>query len=242
MTLPSTPSTNSALAAMCSTDSPHGLTVATPCQSAGRGQRGNSWEAEPGKNLTFSTLLRPTWIEAAGQFAISEAVSLAVVDFLDRRLRPCGMKAAIKWPNDIYVGDCKICGILIENTIAGKTITRSIAGIGVNINQTVFRSDAPNPTSLALLTGRQYPLQGMIEEIVEEILKLLTVPDIHKRYISRLWRRTGLHPYVEPGGEAFMASIQDIAPTGHLSLKDESGRLRTFAFKEVAAVLPGAER
>ena len=125
---------------------PHATVVSTYNQTAGRGQRGNSWESEPHKNLTFSVLLKPQHIIAREQFYISEIVSVAIVNTLRKYI--IDQPIAIKWPNDIYVNDDKICGILIENTLSGYSISQSIAGIGININQQTFLSNAPNPISL----------------------------------------------------------------------------------------------
>ncbi|MDE5982764.1 MAG: biotin--[acetyl-CoA-carboxylase] ligase, partial [Duncaniella sp.] len=133
ITLPEAGSTNTELAAIAA-ESPHGTVVTTRCQTAGRGQRGNTWEAAPGRNITMSVLLKPETILAREQFAVSEAVSLAIVTVLRRHL-PAEAHVAIKWPNDIYVNDLKICGILIENSLIGNRIGHSIAGIGININQ-----------------------------------------------------------------------------------------------------------
>lgn len=233
-------STNSELAAR--TDAPGGFAVATHCQTAGRGQRGNTWEAEPGANLTFSQLLRPEAIVASRQFELSMIVSLAIVGFVDgvfaEALLP--LRAAIKWPNDIYVADKKICGILIENTLTGRNIDRAIVGIGLNVNQTVFLSDAPNPASLRTFTGRQYSLEPMLESLCGAINRALAAyeaaPDpeaLTARYMSRLWRRDGVWPFVTADGERFEASIESVGTDGMLTL---SGN-RRFAFKEVAFVL-----
>ena len=152
--LPVTASTNSWVAANSDTLA-HGDIVMAVEQTAARGQRGNTWEATPGLNLTLSMLLRPEGVEAARQFDISRAVALGTAEMLQELLE---QEVLIKWPNDIYVGDRKIAGILIENTLTGRLIDRSIAGIGVNINQEVFHSDAPNPVSVSQLTVRTYDL------------------------------------------------------------------------------------
>ena len=115
-------------------------------QTAGRGQRGNKWESAESENLTFSILFRPTFLSPAQQFKISQIASLGVLRYLHSK----GIDAKIKWPNDIYVGDRKICGTLIENSLRGDKLAVSIAGIGLNLNQRIFASDAPNPTSLIL--------------------------------------------------------------------------------------------
>lgn len=239
-----TQSTNALLATLAPAHN-HGFTVVASAQTAGRGQRGNSWESEPNKNLTFSVLLRPQPLAAADQFSLSEAVSLAIVDVLSGILSLYGKRALIKWPNDIYVDDMKICGILIENTLSGTLIDRSIAGIGINVNQTRFISDAPNPTSLSILTGgRIFDLEALLGHIVALILEncedIATAEGrsaLHSRYMSLLWRREGYHPYRLPDGSEFLAAIADIAPSGHLTLSSSDGLLSTFAFKEVSAII-----
>lgn len=248
MTLPqyiivdSIASTNSHLSSIAS-ESSHGTVVITHNQTAGRGQRGNSWEAEPGKNITLSILLKPTAIEARCQFVISEIVSIAVVNTL-RQYISKKESVAIKWPNDIYVDDMKICGILIENSLAGTRINHSIAGIGLNINQTKFLSDAPNPISLINIIGKETSLEEIISKLCEEILNLCEQyqqPEnhglLHDIYSSMLWRREGYHPYATPDGSKFMACIENIAPDGLLTLKTQDGISQTFAFKEVSAII-----
>ncbi len=221
----SCPSTNRELPA----DAPHGFAVMAHTQTAGRGQRGNSWEAAPGMNITMSVMLRPSNLPAAHQFEVSEAVCLAVADLL----RSLGIEqVAVKWPNDVYVGDRKICGILIENSLQGTLLARSIAGIGLNVNQLTFCSDAPNPVSLRQITGQEYPLEPLAERLVELILSRLERTDNHPDYLANLWRRTGLHPWRDDSG-LFQASIVYVSPTGMLTLSNS----RTYAFKEVAAML-----
>lgn len=233
-------STNSELAGRL--DAPSGYALATRCQTAGRGQRGNTWEAEPGANLTFSLLLRPQAIAAARQFELSMIVSLAIVDTVDALFAEAGspLRAEIKWPNDIYVSDRKICGILIENTLTGSRIDRSIAGIGLNVNQTRFVSDAPNPASLRGLTGHAYDLDPLLRRLCGNICSALAryeaAPDaeaLTAGYMSRLWRRRGMWPFATPDGHRFEAAIEAVSPDGMLTL---SGN-RRFAFKEVAFIL-----
>ncbi len=218
----------------------HGTVVVTDCQTAGRGQRGNSWEAEPGKNLTFSIMLQPD-IAANCQFSVSEAVSVAIVNVLRRHL-PCPEAVTVKWPNDIYVYDSKICGILIENSLTGSVVGRSIAGIGINVNQRLFMSDAPNPVSMAVVAGVDFTLESLLEEFCAEILDMFPLDVdrcaiLHADYLSMLWRADGFYPYMEPGGEQFRARIVDIAPTGILSLQREDSTVSRYAFKEVAAII-----
>lgn len=221
----------------------HGCTVWAINQKAGRGQRGNTWEAEPGKNLTFSLVLRPSAISAAHQFELSMLVSIATVRVFERRL---GRKVLIKWPNDIYVDNKKICGILIENSLSGTRIDRAIVGIGINVNQTTFRSDAPNPVSMKQLTGEEYELEPLLTEFVSEIVDAVdyyadnTEPDeLSALYASMLWRNDGaMHRWLDAAsGSIISARIKGVDTTGMLTLTDADGTDRTYAFKEVAALL-----
>lgn len=220
------------------TDAPHGLVVAARTQTAGRGQRGNSWEAEAGANLTFSLNLTEITLPASRQFELSMAVALSIADFVQDILRRDGAadEVTVKWPNDIYAGDRKICGILIENSLTGSTITRSIAGIGLNVNQLEFHSDAPNPVSLAQLTGRRYDLEQMLEALCSRLpadIAAAGSDGCRGRYRSRLWHGTGMHRYHEPGGRSFTASVVDVSPAGYLTLSNG----RSYAFKEVVQEL-----
>ena len=137
-------------------------------QTKGRGQRGNRWSSQPGENLTFSLVVKDFRIKANEQSAISQATALSLVDLLSRH----EIKARIKWPNDIYAGDEKICGILIENSLKGSAIDWSIIGIGLNVNQTAFPKDLPNPTSMKLCTGISNPYNT--REILEEFMGIFT--------------------------------------------------------------------
>lgn len=227
--LQSCPSTNREIPA----DAPHGFAVMAHTQTAGRGQRGNSWEAAPGMNITLSIMLRPEQLPIVRQFEVSEAVCLAVADLL----REEGLEqVAVKWPNDVYVADRKICGILIENSLCGSMLARSIAGIGLNVNQLHFCSDAPNPVSLRQVTGSEYPLRPLAERLIALILArmecLNTPGGNHADYLASLWRRTGQHSWRDDSG-TFTASILSVSTTGMLTLSNS----RTYAFKEVTAIL-----
>lgn len=240
-----TGSTNLLMAGMLDSLS-GGTVVLARSQSRGRGQRGNSWEAEPGKNVTMSMLLRDLPVGPRRQFIISEAVALSVADTVSGLLPGMEDKVAVKWPNDIYVADRKIAGILIECGILGDRLTHVIAGIGLNINQTEFRSDAPNPESVARLTGRDdYEIAPIAISIAEKIMQMLDparfdADAIHSHYTDRLWRRTGSYPWRRrDDGVLFRASIASVAQEGFLTLREEAtGQLLPpFAFKEVEAVL-----
>ena len=238
----STNSTNSYLSGIAESSETYTV-VSAEEQTAGRGQRGNRWESEPGKNLTFSVLLRPTHVKAADQFIISQAVSVAIARVLARRVKNGG-EVAVKWPNDIYVDNQKICGILIENSLLGNEISRTIVGVGVNVNQKDFRSDAPNPVSLIHVIGEETDRKELLTEICAAIERCVeAIADDEERrqivmiYKSMIWRREGEHKYCIPGGETFMAEIVDIAPSGHITLRDTEGVERVFAFKEVQYIL-----
>ncbi len=230
-------STNSELQRLADEGAPHATAVSCHTQSAGRGQRGNTWESAPGMNVTMSVLLRPEGIHPRNQFCLSEAVALAVTATLDHFLPP-DLHAEVKWPNDIYVGDRKICGILIENRISATSIDRCIAGIGLNVNQREFLSDAPNPVSIGQLTGKEISVSEVEEFLADRVVELAArAGSLHESYMARLWRREGFHPYAEPGGDPFMARIADVALTGHLTLERTDGTVSTYAFKEVQALL-----
>ena len=211
-------------------------------QTAGQGQRGNSWEAEPGKNLTFSIFFRPVELPPMAQFAMSEAVALAVVDFLAVH----GIEAKVKWPNDIYFDDKKICGILIRHSVMGGAVSYSVIGVGIDVNQTIFLSDAPNPVSMKQITGKNYDLTILEREIagiMEDRLNLIQTEAgrlaLHKEFMGKLWRGDGaLHPFADTAtGENFMARIEDIAFHGPMTLRLSDGSLRTYAFKEVSFLM-----
>lgn len=254
-------STNSWLKAN-SADKAHGLTVYTHSQSAGRGQRGNSWEAEPGKNLTFSILLRPVWLHASHQFAISQAVCCGVALTLMRRLEAMGADPSIikvKWPNDVYASDRKIAGILIENTLAPDGhISVCVAGAGVNINQEVWLSDAPNPVSLRQLTGTETPLEPLLAEMASRILSLVELSrtdegrhDLDLIYSDMLYRADGkAYPFFIPSDPSrpvsvipgtadtrFEAVIAGVAPDGALRLRHADGTVTSHLFKEISFII-----
>ncbi len=218
--------------------------VSTATQTAGRGQRGNSWEAAPGMNITMSMLWRPRNIIPSKQFAISRAVSLAMVDFLRHNIPSASPdEFTVKWPNDIYYRDLKICGILIEHSISSSSILRTIIGIGLNVNQTVFLSNAPNPGSMATIAGHTYDLTNLLNDLTMRLLDNLEAEDANpganaKEYFRALYRRDGLHPYATPDGTRFLASIEDVDPTGLLHLRHADSTLSIHPFKSVSFILP----
>lgn len=234
-----TNSTNNYLQALCDERKVEEFTtVAANFQTSGRGQRGNSWESEPGKNLLFSFVVFPEFLEARRQFLLSQIVSLAIKEELDNYVADI----SIKWPNDIYWREKKICGMLIENDLMGRYISQSIAGIGININQKAFYSPAPNPVSLRQITGKQYDILEILGNImvrVQSYYKLLRDGDTEKiatRYEKSLFRKEGMHRYRDANGE-FLARILSVEPEGKLILEDEMQRKRGYMFKEVEYLL-----
>lgn len=246
-------STNSKLAADRESAA-DGEVYAAVHQTAGRGQRGNSWESRPGENLTFSVLLKPVNITLKEQFCISQAVALGICDYLAKK----GVEARIKWPNDIYVGDSKICGILIENFAQGGNVSHSIAGIGLNLGQTSFSENVANATSLTLLTGCGYDPQEELPLLVGHILhrygqategerfRYLRT-DIERIYLQLLYRRGEWHffeempssdvPVEKRSGQRFRARILGIDNSARLLLEDEKGLLRSYFFKEIKYII-----
>ena len=234
-----TTSTNSLLRELVIKESLlEGSVVVADFQTAGRGQIGNVWESEAGKNLMFSTVLYPTCIPANRQFLISQIAALSVKETLDSYTD----HVTVKWPNDIYWKEKKIAGMLIEVDLTGSSLSNAIIGIGININQRHFKSDAPNPVSLTQITGKEHNLSELLEKILDSIVDAYNKysPDneeeIRQKYMALLFRNKGVYPYLY-GEEIFNASIEGIEPNGQLILKKENGSIHTFAFKEISFVI-----
>lgn len=216
-------------------------------QTCGRGQRGNTWTSDPGANLTFSIVLKydrmdGSRIQAYDQFAISQIASLAVVDFLARR----GIRAEIKWPNDIYTSNGKICGILIENSIRGIFLSDSIVGIGLNINQRNFNVTQVSPTSVAIETGKEEDIDRCLVEFMDVFRSYVGrylhinggLRNLRKLYLSQMWRKDSMHRYIDvAAGAEFNGIIRGVSDLGHLLVENEKGELREFAFKEIGYIL-----
>lgn len=228
-------STNSVLHAWLEKEPlPEGSVVVADDQTAGRGQMGNHWESEPGKNLTFSVVVYPTSIHPKDQFLLSQIAALSVKETFEMYVKPI----RVKWPNDIYWHDRKICGMLIENDLSGCTIANCIVGIGMNLNQAVFLSDAPNPVSLHQITGELYDREEVLHRFLQRFyaayFRLLNGEReaIQADYFAALYRKEGFYPYEDASG-CFEARIHEIEPSGHLRLQLRDGSIRRYAFKEV---------
>lgn len=209
------------------------MVVATDYQTAGKGCGSNAWESERGKNLTFSMLIHPDGIAAREQFRITEVVSVA----LCRTLQPyIYNKVEIKWPNDIYVGDRKLCGILIENRLQGNVIVDCIIGIGLNVNQRVFLSDAPNPVSMYQLTGQETDREALLADFLQTFDQEWQNKTNGSEYRELLYRKGKDGLYEDKTGR-FVARLADVLPDGRLLLVDEEGKEHTYAFKEVSFII-----
>jgi BirA family biotin operon repressor/biotin-[acetyl-CoA-carboxylase] ligase len=203
-------------------------------QTAGRGQLKNVWESEPGENLLFSIVLCPDFLEIRRQFMLSKVVTLGIYKALNKYVD----SLKIKWPNDIYAGNQKLGGILIENSVMSGLLKSAVVGIGLNVNQTVFYSDAPNPVSLQLLTNQHYDCEIILSEILSEIngyYSLLRNGEdkvIDQEFISVLFRLNEKH-YYKAEDEIFEGEIIGVNEIGQLLIRKNNGEVLEFHFKEV---------
>ena len=209
-------------------------------QTAGRGAGHNRWESEPGKNLLFSLMVHPRHIRPDRIFLLSEVLSLAICEAV-------GLPLSVKWPNDIYWGNRKLCGMLVENEMRGQLVERSIMGVGINVNQTEFAFDRSRldglrrmaePVSLAQIMGHPLERRFLLEGVVEHFLRYYAwteqgrQDELHQMYLSRLYRKDEVHGFVDAEGP-FRGTITDVEPGGRLVIIDEAGQSRRYGFKEV---------
>lgn len=234
--LPSCQSTNDEASDLIIQGDPaEGTIIVTDYQTAGRGQRGNVWEGQPDQNLTFSLILKPAFLRVTDQFWLNMAISLGITDVL----RPLiGDRLRIKWPNDIYVGDQKLGGILIENTLHGYTIAWSIIGVGLNVNQTEFSYSTATSVQQQTPLPNGYDLSGLLRSFCERVeqrylqLRLGQRNVIKTSYLELLYRYQEASTF-ESSGRIFQGTIVGVDPSGRLSIA-EAGQVRHFGFKEVA--------
>lgn len=250
MYIKQTNSTSTLLREQYSDDLPHLYTIRADYQTAGRGQAGNSWESEEGKNLLFSALLRYDDLRAADQWRLSMLVSLAVWEVLAKHLPE--EQLTIKWPNDIYFGDKKLVGILIENSLVGGYVGYSIAGIGVNVNQTKWLSNAPNPISMKEITNQDYDVETLMNEWIDAMKRWeqCATDELSTAYLQHIYRRNGWYKYVErevsvaPTSIAkqgidgiFRAELVGISEQGELILRKENNEEQAYHFKQIRFVI-----
>jgi BirA family biotin operon repressor/biotin-[acetyl-CoA-carboxylase] ligase len=210
-------------------------------QTHGKGQDQNKWESEANKNLTFSIILYPEFLNPSEQFKITEVTSLGITDFI-KTVIPSDKYIKIKWPNDIYVGDRKLCGTLVQNSIVGSKLTECIVGIGLNVNQKIFRSDAPNPVSLKQITDQNYDLQKNLADLCLCLdkrynqLKNREFTKLETDYLSLLYRYNEWHDYIIQG-EKLQARIIGITQYGQLKLESSDSKIYECGMKEVVYCL-----
>ncbi len=214
---------------------PEGFVLYTDFQLKGKGQPGNSWESESGKNLLFSMVLHPTHVPMDELFLLSQLVSIAIKNTLDEFVD----NITVKWPNDIYWKDKKIAGILIENSLQGNKIKTVVIGIGLNVNQKGFESDAPNPVSLLQITGKRQNRKQLLDKICGNILELyekLNAEKIRSAFSEALYRKDGYYSF-NADNECFQAKIIEVHLDGQLELETLNGERKGYYFKEVSFVV-----
>lgn len=203
-------------------------------QTAGKGQGSHTWESEAGKNLLFSIKVNPRWVPVRQQFLLSMAGAIAIKEALETYVDGI----TLKWPNDVYWNDKKISGTLIETSIDSKGIKTCIFGIGINVNQEAFHSDAPNPVSLRQILGHEVDKDELLQKVIEsfrryyELLRRADYMDVSGIYHLSLYRRKGFHRYEDADGD-FEGAFVEVEDDGHLILHDKQGVIRSYSFGEV---------
>jgi BirA family biotin operon repressor/biotin-[acetyl-CoA-carboxylase] ligase len=216
----------------------HGTVVLAHFQNAGKGHAENQWESEPGKNMLASFILFPKFLRADKQFYLSKIISLALVDFLNDEM----VSASVKWPNDIYIENKKLAGILIENSVSGSYIHSSVIGVGLNLNQVRFSEQLPNPVSLKQITQKNYSPETVVEQLKGKLWSWYRKLEdgqqdfIDSAYLQNLYRREKWGRF-KKGDDFFEARIKGIGEYGQLVLGMRNGTERVFQFKEVEFIL-----
>ena len=240
LTLKEVNSTNDFLKNLLSNSKPlpEGTVIMAESQFAGRGQQDNKWHSQAGKNLTISILLKPSFLSLATQFDLTRAMSLGVFDALQPLL---GNNLKIKWPNDIYYGDKKLGGMLIENLIQGTQIKNSIIGIGLNINQETFPDDASRAISTKQILQKDYDLRTLLSDICSHIegwylqLKAGKTDIVRATYLSHLYRLSESHRF-KANGLIFNGIIKEVQPTGLLVIERDNGTA-VYNLKEIEFII-----
>jgi BirA family biotin operon repressor/biotin-[acetyl-CoA-carboxylase] ligase len=218
-----------------------GTIIYTFEQTQGRGQRGNTWYSEPNKNIALSLILHPSFLKIEEQFLLTKMVSLSVSDLMAEMLPQHTYQIKIKWPNDIYILDKKVAGILIENTLAGNHIQASVIGIGINVNQTEFNTESGNPVSIKLISGEEMELQTIVERLCEFLearylqLKSGKKEMIDHYYIQRLYRIDEWKKYATTEGE-FEGRIKSVSPEGKLQIELHNQEIKEYDLKEIVFI------
>jgi BirA family biotin operon repressor/biotin-[acetyl-CoA-carboxylase] ligase len=231
--MPECHSTNTVALQLCQQSStPEGTLVITDRQTAGRGQRGNSWQAEPGMNLTFSFVLKPTFLAAQDQFFLNMAISLGLYDYLCEMLKTVVL---VKWPNDILVEGKKVCGILIENSLQGAVISASVVGVGLNVNQQRF--EHPRAASIRSFSGKEHLLQTVLDGLLPALearylqLRQGKRAELKSAYYACLYG-FGEERLYKAEGKEFVGKIVGVDEIGRLKI-DSNGGEKAYGLKEV---------
>lgn len=214
-----------------------GSMVIAKDQTAGRGQMGALWWSEPGSSLTMSLILKPEFLVPSELFGLNMAIGVAMCDFISDMVKH---QALIKWPNDIVCRGSKVCGILIENSIANDKVRHSVIGIGLNVNQESFPAFLPHAISLKMVSGRTFDVESLVEPVNDAIAQIYAllredVVAIRRLYHERLLG-LGKKRLFSKADQMFLATIIGVTDTGRLQLGLDDGSTQTFAVKEVAFV------
>lgn len=240
--LDTTPSTNSyANELLKEKDCVEGTIVFTQNQTQGRGQRNTYWQSEAMANLTFSLVLKPSFLSASQQFLLSKTMALGIADFVAEELKhtPTPDKISIKWPNDLYVGNKKIAGILIENTFRAEQWLYSVVGIGLNVNQLFDETSTLSATSLKKLGGEELSIKDCLSSLCKFIeirylhLKTLNTSKINEDYLNLLYKRNEWAMFKKSDESLLDGMITNVDSLGRLVVKTKAGILDTFDFKEI---------
>lgn len=230
------PSTNDYVAELLAKSKPpEGLVVLADNQTAGRGQYGSRWYSAAGENLLLSLLFYPIWLKAVEQWALSETMAVAVRDAVAEITR---LPARIKWPNDVYLGERKTAGLLIQCVLGNASVQSAIVGIGLNVNQKHFPPQVPNATSLALACGhaldRSVALEHLLWAVEQRYLQLRQgfAARLHQEYRDHLLGLGQHRRFIGPDGSAFEGIPEDVLPDGRLIVRTDQGRA-AFALKEL---------
>ena len=208
-------------------------------QTAGVGQSGNSWSSEVGKNLTFSIVLNPTFLSVAQQFELHKVLSVAVWQTI-HELSP-SLDVKIKWPNDVYIGNKKVCGILVNNLVSNNCYQLAVAGVGLNVNQTSFDKNLPNPTSLKLECQTNFELRPLLLKIAKNILswynylKHNDLKTINDTYFSQMLN-FGVQKKYRYQQNTIEATITGVDKFGRLQLQTTDNKQLTCDIKEIAYI------
>lgn len=233
-------STNNFATELLSKSNPSEGTVIKACfQTAGKGQIGRSWHSEANQNLLCSVILYPGFLPPNQQFLLNIAISSGIYSSL-KKYTDGDLK--IKWPNDIYINKKKVAGILIQNSLSGQSIQYSVAGMGINLNQTLFPEEIPNPVSIAMLKGKAIDIKSYEEHLFQHLesfyiqLKNGKYKELEESYHEKLFWKDEVHSFSDEYGNIFSGIIRGTEPDGKLNIEKEDG-IHSFGFRSIKFML-----